>query len=74
MRFGTLTSTLSGSLRHFPVVVVPLQADLSTQVPDLPLAVHVFEGFLPAGGVADGPGVGDGLRVGGVDDAGSLDF
>lgn len=68
MRFGTLTSTLSGSLRHFPVVVVPLQVDLSIQVPDLPLAVHVFGGFPPGRGVGPGP------RVGGVDDPGSSGF
>ena len=44
MRFGTLTSTSSGSLRHFPFVVVPLQVDLLIQVPDFPFAVHVFGG------------------------------
>ena len=68
MKFQTLTSTLSGSLRHFPFVVVPLQVDLSIQVPDLPLAVQVFGGFPPAGGVGPGPG------VGGVDDPGSSGF
>ena len=63
-----LTSILSGSLGHFPAVVVPLQVNLSIQVPDLPLAVHVFGGFPPAGGVGPGPGVGE------VDDPGSSGF
>lgn len=47
---------------------MPLQVDLSIQTPDLPLAMHVFGGFSPAGGVGPGPG------VGGVDDPGSAGF